>query len=224
MTFQGNLRLGVALAALLLVGCQRSSRAEAPPPKSAANQPAGADDAGAPVVITRAKLEAFVRYLRAMGPVQAQALQTVRALEKRADAGRDLESEALAALERRQRAEATARADAALTEGEVEAMSELVTAVLAKRPLPSADGGVAQQLTALRASLTESQAKELDAALSGAVARQAQLFDLSAERKRFGDGPVDAVLALEGELSGAWESYLHAASGRLRPAPKSDGG
>ncbi len=111
----------------------------------------------------------------------------------------------------RARRERSIRTDAGLTEDEVDRIEDVVAAVVTQRNLAKLTGGDAvKQFEQATASLTAAQRAKAEQAMADLRARAAQSTNLDAERARFGEDAVRAVMAHEAEVTKMWDALVEA--------------
>ncbi|MCA2982002.1 MAG: hypothetical protein INH41_15895 [Myxococcaceae bacterium] len=180
-------RSGLSLVVVALMACPpgpRTSR-EAPPVAVSAPPPEAFDAGWA---LTPARLEAWLMYHR-----------SGRAA---VDGGpRDALGQAKAALEAQRRL--------GLSDEDLERTDEVVAAVVAQRTIATLTGAEAvREFERVTLGLSAEQRQKMEQAFGDVRARARQLATLDAERARFGDAAVDAVLAREPEVTQVWNALL----------------
>ena len=168
---------------------------------------AGAREVAPPVVVdggvAAAWLDAWLGY-------QAQVLQ-LPALGRGDGGPAFLRDE----VRRRARAEQTLRADAGLSVEAMDAIEDVIAAVVAQRSIGRITGADAvREFERAAADLKDEQRAQALKALGELKARSQAGASLQAVRAKFGDEAVDAVLAREAEATRAWESLLEGKSPR----------
>jgi hypothetical protein len=194
----------VVLLVLLAAACRRPLGAA---PEVDAGPPAvvgpGAD---AGLQLTASKVDGFLAYERLLRGDGAPSAREVRRLSQAADGGARALEEAYAGLRRRTEQAQAVRADAGLTDAEVQALEALTAEVALAR----AGSGGAELDEALR-SLEEAKDRlpaEQRAGVERTVARlraqQDRARTLSEVRAKWGDAAVDMVLAREKAVLELW--------------------
>lgn len=186
---------------------------------AACRKPVGAVsevDAGAPAMtaagadaglqLTLPKVDGFLAYERLLRGDGAPSAREVRRLSQAVDGGARALEEAYAGLRRRTEQAQAVRADAGLSEGEVQALEALTAEVALAR----AGSGGPELDEALR-SLEEAKDRlppEQRAGVERTVARlraqQERARTLSEVRAKWGDAAVDTVLAREKAVLELW--------------------
>lgn len=177
----------------------------------------GGSDGGAQLVLTPARLEAYMAY-------QARMLEVWRRMLATPSGKPQLES-----LLAHARAEAEARAASGFSEEELGRLDALVSEVLARRAAArtnEAEKGLEQlaQLQKLQYQLPAEQQEALARSIAEVKRDQETQAALTEERQRYGSANVDLVLSKETQLAAAWERFLSLVGGR-EPGrgPKSGG-
>lgn len=140
-------------------------------------------------VLTPEKLDAFLRYLKALTAVMTST-----------DGG----------LLDRARQDEAARVAVGLTEDDVSRIDEMMSAVIAGRMVTNLglEGKMQPNLEALGAQLDDEQRKRLEAATVAFKAQQQAAKDLTNERKRYGSKNIDVLLTREADLTAAWSQAM----------------
>lgn len=145
-------------------------------------------EAAAP--ISAQKLDGWLRYHRALSAASG------------VDGGLDAKGKAL-----RERA---IRAEAGLTEADVDRLEELIGAVVTQRTIGKLTGAEALRgFDKVTLTLKPEQRQKVEEAFGDVKARAQQGASLDAERAKFGDDAVTLVLAREAELTEVWDSLLN---------------
>ncbi len=176
------------LLALLLAACPE--RKQAPVEAAAVQQPsiAAAIDAG--ITLTPAKLDAWLTYH-----------QRLRAFVS--DDGGALDMKAKAKRER------ALREELQLSELELDALEELVGAVVAQRTISRLTGAEAvKEFDKVTLSLKAEQREKVEQAFGDVRTRAQAVASLDAERAKFGADAVSMVLAREAEVTATWDALL----------------
>lgn len=186
----------LALAALCLVACREPVSA-AP---DAAVEPRAAVVAGdGGWALTNQVLAAWLGY---------QAVMLAQAPLGRPDGGAaSLRDQ----VRRRARAELAARADAGLSEDDVDRVEELVAAVAVQRNIARLTGADAlRDFERAAGNLKDEQRLQAVRALANLKARVQQAAALDAERARFGDETVRVLLTREADVIKTWDALMDA--------------
>jgi len=231
-----NARTFACLATLGVLGSAACSGEKAPAAAVQASKPApsrpaprttptpdaaGANPEGA-YVLTKEKLDAYVRYQKALIGIYdglLTALEKLPATALKPDAGRGAVAGANAAmrvLEGKARAEEQARTETGLSERDAREIERMVMAIVNKRNMGrSFDPTTAiKQWEAMREKVPADQRAELDKSINDLKEQQAELVKLSEERQQFGDANVDLILSREDELTQNYNAYLAKLTGR----------
>jgi len=192
----------------LLLPALAACRPSPPPP--------GEPDAGPPRIVasradaglqlTSTKLDRFLAYERLLRAEPAPSAREVRRLALATDGGARALEESYASLRRRTERAQAFRADAGLTPGEVQALESLTTEVALARV---GEGGpeLEEALRGLETSkdqLPPEQRAGLERTIARLREQQEKARTLSEVRARWGDGPVDLVLAREKAVLELW--------------------
>lgn len=213
--------LGAGLA--LGAGCRNEPQPPADPTVAAAARAAErASEApeGRDFRATPEKLDAYVRYQRRLLEEQGRLWKELQGVAARLDAGAELSQDdltrSLRAIEGKRASEEKARAEAGLTEADVNALMRLVTDVIGQRytaRLMKYDEELAKLEQVARA-LPEGKRGSLDGRLE-ALRREVEVGrTLPEARREHGDANVDAVLAREADLMKNYEQMLQQYAGR----------
>jgi hypothetical protein len=202
-----------------------------PPSEPAAGEAAGAWDGGpeageggAPgsYQVTKAKLDAYVGYQRRMLEVYGSLLKGLEGVGALVDAGTpEAKAAARAGLklvEAKAKAEADARAEAGLSEDDINGIAEVVTAVISQRQLGRTLGYEEElkKLEALQERLPPEQRTEL-AEQVASMRQQVESFEkLAGVRRDHGDANVDVVLTREEDLMKNYQEMLRVFTGTRR--------
>lgn len=177
----------LTLLTLVLLGCPER-RAASSATVDAGSSPVAAAETIAP--ISAGKLDAWLRYHRALSAASG------------VDGGLDAKGKAL-----RERA---IRAEAGLTEADVDRLEELIGAVVTQRTIGKLTGAEALRgFDKVTLTLKPEQRQKVEEAFGDVKARAQQGASLDAERAKFGDEAVTLVLAREAELTEVWDSLLN---------------
>jgi hypothetical protein len=183
-------RAGVLLMAV--VACREPPRPQVVPAPARAAAVATVDAGWA---LTPALLDSWVRYHRQLRSVSAQA-----------DAGLSLA--ALARLE------LTLRRAEGLTEGDVDRIEALVSAVVVQRSVSGLTGGEAvREFEKATVAVKPELRAQVEKAFGDVKQRAQQSASLEAERALFGDGAVSLVLSREAEVTEIWNGLLDPSGG-----------
>lgn len=140
--------------------------------------------------ISAAKLDGWLRYHRALNA------------DLGGDGGLDAKGKALR--------ERVVRAEAGLTEADVDRLEELIGAVVTQRTIGKLTGAEALRgFDKVTLTLKPEQRQKVEEAFGDVKARAQQGASLDAERAKFGDDAVTLVLAREAELTEVWNSLLN---------------
>jgi hypothetical protein len=176
------------LLTLLLLGCPERRAVASVRPDAGGSQRAAQPEAVA--AISAAKLDAWLRYHRALSVTGGE------------DAGLDAKGRAL-----RERA---VRAEAGLTELDIDRLEDVIGAVVTHRTIGKLTGAEALRgFDKVTLTLKPEQRQKVEAAFGDVKARAQQGASLEAERAKFGDEAVTLVLAREAELTEVWDSLLN---------------
>ncbi|HYI02231.1 hypothetical protein [Hyalangium sp.] len=222
--------LWVLCVALFFSACKKEQAEPAPPsleatrpspalPKDeqAAEEPGGEAAPGA-YTLTQEKLEAYVRYQRQLLAAYEALLKDMAPL--RLDAGRGDElaevNATMKLIEGKAKAEEAARKEARLSEEDVNAIADVVTAVISQRQLTQAfqiDEEL-KKLEEMQAKLRPEQREELAPQLAAMRERIEDLQKLTEVRRTYGDANVDMVLTHEADLAKNYQDMLNTFSKR----------
>lgn len=175
------------LLSLVLVACPE--RKQAPVEAAVARElTVVSSDAG--VAVTVAKLDAWLTYH-----------QQLRALVS--DDGGALDMKAKAKRER------ALREDLQLSEPELDAIEELVGAVVSHRTISRLTGAEAvKEFDKVTLGLKAEQREKVEQAFGDVRTRAQAVASLDAERAKFGADAVALVLAREAEVTATWDALL----------------
>ncbi len=178
-----------SLLALGLAACPAATTSHG----DAGTVPAEVDavpDAGVPTVTAR-KIDAWLAYQRQLLSVP------------RADGGLGIVSRA--------RLEQAVRLDAGLSEDDVDAIEDVVAAVVTARNLSKLTGVEAvREFEKVTSTLSAAQKVRAQQAMSDVSTRAQQAAALEAEKARFGAEAVQAVMAREAEVTKVWDTLVDA--------------
>jgi hypothetical protein len=176
---------------------------------------AGAEPAPGSYVITQEKLDAYVGYQRKLLEAYEALLKDLgKAQGKREGGPPDGMAEVNATMrliEGKAKAEEAARKEAGLTEEDVNAIAEVVTAVIAQRQLTQAlkfDEEL-KKLEEMHAKLTPEQREELAPQVAAMRERYEETEKLTEARRTYGDANVDMVLTREADLAKNYQDMLN---------------
>ena len=173
---------------LLLLGCPERREVSSVAADAGGLRPVAVTEAVA--AISAEKLDAWLRYHRALSAAVG------------VDGGLDAKGKAL-----RERA---VRAEAGLTEADVDRLEELIGAVVTQRTIGKLTGAEALRgFDKVTLTLKPEQRQKVEEAFGDVKARAQQGASLDAERAKFGDDAVTLVLAREAELTEVWNSLLN---------------
>jgi len=161
-------------------------------------------DAG--LTLTLPKLDAFLAYERALRSDAGPSAVELRRLSRTLDAGSAALEAAYAGLKRGADRAQVLRADAGLTQAEVQALESLTAEVAMAR---AGEGGAElttalEELTAARDQLPADQRAGVERTLERLRDEQDRARTLSDVRAHWGDGPVDLVLQRERAVLELW--------------------
>ena len=161
-------------------------------------------DAG--LTLTLPKLDAFLAYERALRSDAGPSAAELRRLSRTLDAGSAALEAAYAGLKRRADRAQALRADAGLTQAEVQALEGLTAEVaMARAGEGSAELALAlEELTAARDQLPADQRAGVERTVERLRDEQERARTLSEVRAHWGDGPVDLVLQRERAVLDLW--------------------
>lgn len=165
---------------------------------------AAGPDAG--LALTLSKLDAFLAYERLLRGDGAPSAREVRRLSQAADGGARALEEAYAGLRRRTEQAQAARADAGLTDAEVQAL-EALTAEVALGRAGSGGPELEEAVRALEGAkdrLPAEQRAGVERTVARLRAQQDRARTLSEVRAKWGDAAVDTVLAREKAVLELW--------------------
>lgn len=218
----------------LVGGCKGEKPAQKAPEKTAERGSTGEPGHAAPgtspadvgtYVLTQEKLDAYVRYQKALITVYDGLLKGLDRLPAaKPDAGRASgilgSNEALRLLESKAKAEEKARAEAGLSERDAREIERMVMAIINKRNMGRSfdPTGAIKQWEAMRDKLSPEQRAELDKSINDLKAQQEEIVRLTEERKQFGDTNVDLILTREDELTQNYNAYMTRLSGGASPS------
>lgn len=196
--------LACTLLCVVVTGCKKSGApveadaGVALDTEGALSPEAASDQVAPPPVpeaVSAATLEAYIR-------VQREALAEVRSLSP-------VPADVAARLQKWTDAEVAARARVKLPDTAATGLHDLVGDVLARRAITKAmkPEELASRLEALREKLGPNQQSVVEP-LQKDLEAGSQRARLADERTRYGDAPVDLVLAREAELTELWEGRL----------------
>ncbi len=228
------------LTALLLsiAGCKKDAPS---PPLSekagAAPAPAGAtakltSDGGrlepelpkSSLTLTRAELDSYVVYQRRRQELFGELMGELGKMQARADAGRyegmagnaGAMKDVVALSEKQAEAEEQARNESGMGADKLEQVEDLVSAIVSKRMVakPLNQEQLISDMEKMKANVPAESAKEFEESIAQMKAQAAELKNLTEERKRYGDGNVDLVLAREADLISDYEKWLGMAAAK----------
>jgi hypothetical protein len=222
--------LWVLFAAGTLVGCKKEAastpaREEAEVAADKGQQEASAEaleelDDSKPYVLTQAKLDAYVGYQRRVLDAYAAMAKELQVVQARASApGSDPGlSDSMKAIESKAEAESKARAEAGLSEEDVNRIGALVTDVVTQRHMAAMLdlAGEVKKLEAMQAKLKPEQQKELAPQLEAMRQRVQETERLVSVRRTHGDANVDLVLTREQELMQSYQDMLRSFGGKAQ--------
>jgi hypothetical protein len=199
----------IAAAAALSAGCKKEDPARSGAAAGTVRAQAAAD-ASAPLALTPARLEAFVKYqARLVALYDAVLKQRERqggepgALARLPDGGWvDPVKASLALFEGKAGAEEQARAEAGLSEEEVAQLEPLVAEVISERA-NARDQDPSESIRkfeAMRDQLSEDQRAPVEEQIAEMRLHHEELMGNAEQRQRYGDAAVDLVLTREAEL------------------------
>ena len=177
-------------------------------------------DAGA-YRLTALKLDAFLRYKRALLEGGEPSAAQLRELLRAVDAGEpDAVERAWAVLHALGARSAAARARAGLSPAEVRTIESMASDIAAARVFvrPMGLGKLSEDLAAARNSLPADRRAAVDATLETLKEDEARIERLGDEREAWGDANVDLLLTREKELVRLYEAQLRGARERLGAA------
>ncbi|MFZ5469032.1 MAG: hypothetical protein ACOZIN_06280 [Myxococcota bacterium] len=204
------------LTLLVISGCQKGS----PPPQQPSAsvlpvpQERPADKKQQPYTLTEAKLTAFFDYQRKVLGLYAPTTKDLARLDAHGDGGvapaAQGAEEVLDEVDKRAQAEARARAEAALTEEDVQVIGQMVSDVFAKRALARAldHEGMLAQLQKMKEGLPAEAREGVEKSIAEMRAQQEERARLAEERAKYGDANVELLLRREEELARNWEALL----------------
>lgn len=176
------------LLSLLLIACPE--RKQAPVEAAPAQRPIVLAEADAGVTLTGAKLDAWLAYHR-----QLRALVS--------DDGGSLDMKTKAKRER------ALREALQLSEPELDALEELVGAVVAQRTISRLTGAEAvKEFDKVTLGLKAEQREKVEQAFGDVRTRAQAVASLDAERAKFGVDAVAMVLAREAEVTATWDALM----------------
>ena len=188
-------RVGSCCALALLLACPKPSQ------KSDAGGPVGSQVAAGATPIDAAQVSAWVRYagfLASQGPAQ------------QADGGPLPNAQLLA----RATADAEMRADAGLSEAQIDAIEELVADFVAIRGTVKLTGADAlAEFEKVAAKMPFEQRKKAEAALAELRTQTNVPVSLGPLEARYGKSAVEAVVAAEAQVTQSWEALMNAQGG-----------
>ena len=189
---------------LLAAACHGRPVTSTPDAGAVATPTAERPDAG--VALTLGKLDAFLAYERALRSDGGPSAGELRRLSRTLDAGSAALEAAYAGLKRRTARAQALRADAGLTQGEVQTLEGLTAEVAMAR---AGEGGpemakALEELTAARDQLPADQRAGVDRTLERLRDEHERARTLSDVRAHWGDGPVDLVLQREPAVLDLW--------------------
>lgn len=194
-------------AALFLVAVTSCRRTPVPGPVADAGPvPAVASGPDAGLRLTLGKLDGFLAYERLLRSDPAPSSREVKRLSQAADGGARALEEAYAALRRRTERAQAVRADAGLTDAEVQAL-EMLTAEVALARAGAAGPELDEALRSLEAAKDQLPAEQrtgVERTVTRLRAQQERARTLSEVRARWGDAAVDTVLTREKAVLELW--------------------
>jgi hypothetical protein len=217
--------LWVLSVALVFSACKKEKAEPTPSAMEAARpSPASSEDEQAPepgatfgpgmYVVSKEKLDAYVGYQRKLLDAYDVLLRDMAKVQGKRDGGA-LDSMAevnatMKLIEGKAKAEEAARKEARLSEEDVNAIAEVVTAVISQRQLVQAlqfDEEL-KKLEEMQAKLTPEQREELEPQVAAMRERLEELQKLSEVRQTYGDANVDIVLTREEDLAKNYQDML----------------
>jgi hypothetical protein len=223
--------LWVLCVALVFSACKKekagptsiSAEAAWPSPAlSGGGQALEPGDAPAPgtYAVSKEKLDAYVGYQRKLLEAYDTLLSDMAKVQGKLDGG-PLDSMAevnatMKLIEGKAKAEEAARKEAGLSEEDVNAIAEVVTAVLSQRQIVQAlqFEEELKKLEELQAKLTPVQREELAPQVAAMRERIEELQKLTEVRSTYGDANVDLVLTREEDLAKNYQDMLSTFSRR----------
>jgi hypothetical protein len=192
------------LAMALLLACDRRSVPSLLDAGSAGEPRPGQPDGG--VVLTLAKLDAFLTYERALRALPAASTAELRRLSTAADAGPQALEDAYALLRRRAGRIEELRKAAGLGTQEVQTLEALTADVaFARAGSGGAELGRAiEELAGLKDALPQDQRAAIERTLTRLRQDEARASTLSEVRATWGDAWVDLVLQREAAVLEVW--------------------
>jgi muconolactone delta-isomerase len=155
---------------------------------------------------------AYIQYQRRMLQVQQEVGlpaggAQLKGKKKALGANAVDEKEAIRALAE---AEEKARTENGLSREELKAIDEMVREIIGKRAhagdLFRAD--TLKRLEEMKARLPPDRRRDAEESIAQLKREQDEFSNLSAERKKYGDANVDAILAREAELKECWKEAM----------------
>lgn len=161
-------------------------------------------------VVTKEKLDAFVRYQRRMHEVHGALVRDTRRLMSRTDGGVKTAKESMRVLESKAGAEQEAREELGLTPHDVRTLSAMAMEVASRRSLAKSlrlEDALAE-LEEAKARLGPERQKELEEEIASVRAQQEALSGLQGARAKWGDANIDLLLTREADLTKNYQAML----------------